>query len=114
LRGEGLREWRRIVPELDKLGLINRLDRGILATHCSLWQTFCELRKIIADEGSVIQGRRNKEPVKSPAWTQLRETTTLLVTIGKEIGLTPSSRLRMPNPLHYPDPDLDELERLLS
>jgi P27 family predicted phage terminase small subunit len=114
LRGEGLREWRRITPELDKMGLINHLDRGILASYCTLWETFCELRKIIAEEGSIIEGKRNKEPVKSPAWTQLRETTTLLITIAKEIGLTPSSRLRMPNPLFDPDPDMDELEAILS
>lgn len=85
----------------------------VLAVYCGLWQTFCDLRKILATDGAVVEGRRKGEMVKSPAWQMFRETSGLLLKVGKELGLTPSSRLRMPNPFD-PDDNDDELERLLT
>jgi phage terminase small subunit len=39
----------------------------------------------------------------------------MLLTLSKEIGLTPASRQRMNNPQHDPpDDDLAELEAILS
>lgn len=37
LRPEAKKEWKRIAPELEKLGLISRLDRTALALYCQAW-----------------------------------------------------------------------------
>jgi P27 family predicted phage terminase small subunit len=34
---EAKREWRRLVPELERYGLISKLDRGTLAMCCQEW-----------------------------------------------------------------------------
>ena len=105
---------KRIVGPLDKAGLLSTLDRGILAAYCTSWEMCVALRRLLAEEGTVIVGERSKEPVKHPAWSQLQQATALQIKLARELGLTPGSRLRMPNPLFDPDPDLDELEQLLS
>jgi phage terminase small subunit len=77
-------------------------------------QLTCERGRLLGDvKGTIVEGTRGGESVKSPAWVQFRETSGLLLKVGKELGLTPSSRLRMPNPFD-PDDDDDELERLLT
>ncbi len=54
-----------------------------------------------------------REQVKNPAWQMFREISGVLLRVAKELGLTQSSRLRMPNPFD-PEDDDDELERLLT
>lgn len=37
LKGEALKEWKRITPELLKLGLVSKIDRAALAMYCAAW-----------------------------------------------------------------------------
>lgn len=43
---EAKKEWRRITPELEQLGLISRIDRASLALYCQAWarMVWCELQ----------------------------------------------------------------------
>lgn len=34
---EARKEWRRITPELERYGLVSKLDRGALALYCQAW-----------------------------------------------------------------------------
>lgn len=42
LDGEGLVEWRRITPELEKLGLLSRIDLAALVLYCQAWGELAE------------------------------------------------------------------------
>jgi len=37
LMPEARKEWKRITPELERYGLISKLDRGALALYCQAW-----------------------------------------------------------------------------
>jgi len=76
LMGEALKEWKRITAELEPLGYLSRLDRGILTLYCILWAR-------IADAG---QGKG--EPLKAAEVAQFR-------TCAASLGLDPVSRSRI-------------------
>jgi P27 family predicted phage terminase small subunit len=100
-------EWRRLAPELERVGLLTTADRGIFVTYCEAYALFRDASKTIAEEGSTlraINGYTQQHPavaIQRMAAKQIREA-------GIELGLSPSARGR----LEVPD-DLDNpVERL--
>lgn len=112
LKDEGLAEWRRVVPELKKMGRLAKMDRAILATYCSWWQDMVTLRAQLKATGTLVKGQKG-EVVKSPLWQQHRDATKMVIVLAKECGLTPDARLRQAT-VPLPDTEMDELEYLLS
>lgn len=84
LKGEALREWKRITPELERLGLLSNLDRAILVLYCSAWQKYVELSEELEDDPK--------------AFYKWRDAANMAVNYAKELGLTPNARLRMKAP----------------
>lgn len=91
----GKREWRRITPELDRLGLISNLDMAALAGYCQAFSTWFKASKelknvgkftIVTDKGNVIQ-----HPLVGVINTAAAEMRRFLV----EFGMTPSSRSKV-------------------
>lgn len=76
LAGEALAEWKRITTELEPLGYLSRLDRGILALYVILWARIAEA------------GQGQGEPLKSAEIAQFRAAASSL-------GLDPVSRGRI-------------------
>lgn len=91
---EGKAEWRRIVPELVKLGLVAKVDRAVLATYCDAWSRFVEARKHLGD-GLVVKYRDDRGPTKNPAWQIYRDAAHLVNQLGERLGVSPRARLRM-------------------
>jgi len=91
LKGEARREWKRITPELEILGLISKLDLAALAAYCSNWKMFVEADKAINTEGlTCINPRgqlvaRPEIAIRHRAMSQMR---AFLI----EFGMTPVSR----------------------
>ncbi|KAB8167051.1 phage terminase small subunit P27 family [Streptomyces sp. 3MP-14] len=102
---EAKAEWRRVVPELDRLGVLATIDRAVLATYCAAWSRFVQLEQLLQDEG-LIQRDSRGDARKHPAWQQWREAATVVATVGRELMLTPASRLRAVKP-EGPDDDDD-------
>lgn len=75
LSDEVRREWNRVVPELQKAGVLSVLDRGMLAVYCSLWAQYAG-------------GERRGVPIKAALISQMR-------AIAASFGLTPSDRARL-------------------
>jgi len=100
---EAMAEWRRILPALEALGLLAKVDRAVVANYCTAWSHAVAARALLEESGLVVNGKRDG-PAKSPAWQIYREAVTLCTTLGKELYLTPAARLRstMPAP---PDDD---------
>src|SRR5215813_4818923 len=42
LSAEAKAEWERLAPELARLGLLSRIDRGALAGYCEAWSDFVD------------------------------------------------------------------------
>src|SRR5687768_7084489 len=68
-------EWNRVVPELDRLGVLTSVDAAIVEAHCL---TYAE----------VIDAKRNGEPLKAAMLTALRVGAA-------ELGLTPAARVKL-------------------
>ncbi len=94
---EGKAEWKRVVPELDRLGLLSKLDRAVLAAYCDVWSKFVGLRKVLKDDGLIGVGHRGR-PVKHPGWQMYRDSLSLCLKLWTQLALTPNARLRMEIP----------------
>lgn len=94
LKGEALAEWGRIVPELDRLGLITVVDRAYLVAYCEAWASFNAAREALAEYGPLVAGR-DGGLVKNPASQIMRDAADLMLKFGSRFGLSPSDRTRL-------------------
>jgi P27 family predicted phage terminase small subunit len=84
------RRWRELVPELDRAGLLSRLDQSVLVVHVLAWARFRQASEAVAELGVVIPG--TKGPRKHPALQVVREAEATLIRSGRELGLSPAAR----------------------
>lgn len=77
LSREGAAEWRRVAPELRRLNIISSLDRAILSSYVETWAVMVAARKEIGSS-PIIDCKRTKEPIKSPAWTVYVQAVKLM------------------------------------
>lgn len=96
LKGEGLREWRRIVPDLDRRGLLAKVDRAVLVLYCRTWQHACNAQDDLEMTDLLVETKDGM--AKSPVWQIYREATYLCGQLAKELLITPSARLRATMP----------------
>ena len=94
LTGEARAEWRRIVPELLAAGLLSKLDRGILIRYCQTWADWVELDTALQASSKLVRGARTGDVIRSPLWRMRNEADTILLELGRQLGLTPVSRIR--------------------
>jgi P27 family predicted phage terminase small subunit len=94
LKGEGRAEWRRVVPELARLGLVTKVDRAYLVAYCSAWGTFEAARIAMAEHGPLVNGR-DGNLVKNPAAQVMRDAADMMIKFGARFGLSPSDRSRL-------------------
>jgi P27 family predicted phage terminase small subunit len=122
LSAEGKAEWRRVVPELDGIGMLTKVDRAALAAYCAAWARLVEAERLIAKFGHIVFvdpveiGSDGDMPVfevrpaSNPALREARAASQLVRQFCAEFGLTPSARTR----ISLPEPDEDQLSDLLG
>ena len=95
LHAEAKREWRRVVPELEALGLVSLIDRAALAAYCQSYATWWTTERDIAENGATQRsdrsGLESARPQVAIRDQALRQMRAFLV----EFGLTPSARSRV-------------------
>lgn len=114
LHKDAKREWKRIVPELERLGLLTVVDMAALVGYCESWAQYKEAIEFIHDNGSVYELERKEGGVYLQQYPQVSIANKALLQIRAfctEFGMTPSSRARMSVP-GAEDPD-DGMEKLL-
>ena len=111
LTSEARKEWKRVAPELRRLGLLTTLDRAALAAYCQAYSRWLQANSVLAREGLVVVGHR-KALRKHPLVTVLRAAEATMRAFAVELGLTPLSRERMGGTEPPTPPDaLDEFLR---
>lgn len=93
LTGEARAEWRRIVPELEAVGLLANVDRGVLIRYCVAWQEWMRANHQAQREPLIIvdkDGSRRRNPILLARAQAEKEVDDL----ARLLGLTPVSRLR--------------------
>lgn len=92
LHGEARAEWRRVVPQIEKMGMLAVVDRGVLIRYCTAWADWCDLTEKLAQTG--VLARRREGVVRNPLWMIRADAEATLSDLGKQLGLTPNARIR--------------------
>jgi P27 family predicted phage terminase small subunit len=92
-------EWQRVVPQLDAAGIIADLDARLLTDYCIACAQLDDANREIARSGF---GKETKNPAVTAA-NQIRGQLKFYIS---ELGLSPTSRMRMTLP---DDGDPDDL-----
>ena len=120
LSREAKAEWRRLVGELGRLGLLTLVDRQALATCCQAWAELEDATRLLNKEG-----RETREPVLDkfgnhvgnkirahPAVRRQRDAMARVKQFLVEFGLSPSARARLRAPVT--DAEADALKVFLE
>lgn len=94
---EAKREWRRIVPELEQLGLLSRIDRSALAAYCQAYGEWWEMEREIQKNGRVQVTDTGYEVIRPCVGIRDRALDRMYRYL-REFGLSPSSRTRVSVP----------------
>ena len=93
-------EWKRIAPILYKAGLLNFIDRAMLAVYCQNWGRWVEaetrLKEMEEDFkiGSVI--KTPKDNYVQNAWLGIsNRAQDKMMKVAVEFGMSPSSKSRV-------------------
>lgn len=98
LLDEAKAEWDRVVPELERMGLLTIVDRAALAAYCQAWARMVEAEAKIEQYGSILKVKGSDYIQVSPYETLRRQNAQLIRSFCTEFGLTPSSRSRISLP----------------
>jgi P27 family predicted phage terminase small subunit len=107
LSAEAKAEWKRITPELDRLGVLTIVDRTALTAYCQAHAELYEASRLLNSEGRIITvdvfARESGEKVGTrrvvhPAVRLQREAFRIIKQFLGEFGLTPASRTRLKSP----------------
>ena len=108
LMGEARAEWRRVVPELEEMGVLTSVDRAVLVRYCTAWSDWCELDALVRRSGKLIKGQKGNL-VRNPLWLLRRDVGETVTELGRQLGLSPMARLRS-GVVHERPPDPQDEE----
>lgn len=97
LEDDGLREWQRLAPTLQRLGLLSEIDGDALALYCQTYAQWKVATAKLKQFGPVIKGKGGY-PVMSPYVTVANRAMAQMKAFLIEFGMTPSSRARVRTP----------------
>jgi P27 family predicted phage terminase small subunit len=103
LRETASAEWNRVVPVLDRLGLLTALDAPVLTDYALCWGRLVQCERALADDGLILEtwlldsdGRRVRSTVvRNPLSVTAKEYRAQLRSYVSEFGLGPASRSRI-------------------
>ncbi len=97
LVGYARTEWDRVVPALDKLGLLTVVDRTVIAAYCEAAAGLKAASQDLRKRGYLILSARHdgEALVKNPSNQLLRDYSRLVATYSSMLGLSPSDRVRL-------------------
>lgn len=94
--------WKQLVPQLQAMGVLTRIDGNALARYCRLWSRWKKAEAFIAEKGEMFPIRDDDGRVKCFAqWPQVgiaHRLASQLTRLEQEFGMTPSARSRIQLP----------------
>lgn len=94
LEPEAKKEWRRMVKQLEKLGILTEVDMAAFAGYCQAYARWKEAEEFITKHGTIVKtpsGYWQQVPQVSIAQSYLK----IMNRFCEQFGLTPSSRSRI-------------------
>ncbi len=108
-------EWNRIVPALDAIGMLTKVDGFCLEAFCCCCSGWRKAQEKVAVLGEIYAPSKKKGSrylQQNPYLSVALKYLSLARTFAAELGLSPASRVGLTSP-DKNDPD-DPLEQLLS
>jgi len=94
---EAKKEWKRVAPELERLGLLTKVDGTALQGYCQAYATWKQCTEALQKHGLVMEtqsGYLQQRPEVSIGNKALDQVRAFCI----QFGLTPSARARMTLP----------------
>lgn len=88
------KEWKRIAPELKRLGLLTIIDGSALAAYCTAYARWVDAEELIKKHGVLVKAPSGF-PMQTPALAIANKAMEQMVKYLTEFGMTPSSRTRI-------------------
>lgn len=91
------KEWKSVCQELINLGMLHRVDLGLLASYCHEMDTYWEAVRRIKEEGAVmtIETKYDSYQMQSP-WVAIKNTALKNAQgLANQFGFTPSARSKI-------------------
>jgi P27 family predicted phage terminase small subunit len=104
LPAEALAEWRRVVPEMQRLRMLKKADRAALTAYVCTWDRLVQAQAMVNTEGVLAINSQGR--VRHPAVAIVEAAAKELRAWAQEFGLTPTAEGRMQLP--PVDDDLDD------
>lgn len=84
-------EYRRIVPELTKLGHVHAISLQCLVNYCEAFALAKDALDIVSKEGSVIVSAEKGTQYMHPAYNIWASARSVMEKEAKNLGMTPAS-----------------------
>lgn len=105
---EGRQVWDEVVEDLDRGGVLVRVDGPSLEAYVMAVVMHRKASRKLIKEGPVVKGYRGSK-VKNPALQVQRDQAATIRAFAREFGLTPAARVNLPAPEPADDEDDDLL-----
>lgn len=117
LKGEARKEWVRLVPELEKIGLMTKVDLAAMACYCESWglylQALAAMARPAKKGGGAVTVTDKGNQIQSPWLAIANRQKALIRSFLAEFGLTPATRSRLSiTPVKTPGDDLAAFMRI--
>jgi P27 family predicted phage terminase small subunit len=87
-------EWRRLAPELHRLGLLTVLDRSVFAIYCQTFGRWLTAERLLETEGLTARGSTGNT-VPHPLVKIATQAARDVCRYASEFGMSPCARARM-------------------
>jgi P27 family predicted phage terminase small subunit len=94
LSNYAMEEWKRIAPQLEKLGLISRIDRTALAAYCQTYGRWVDAEEKLLNTGLIMK-TKDGNIIQNVLLGIANRALLLMHRYMVEFGMTPSSRARL-------------------
>jgi P27 family predicted phage terminase small subunit len=103
---EAKAEWRRIVPELEAVGLLTAVDHALLEAYCVTYSRWLDAHRQAKLEVTLTE---KGYPVVDPMVGVEQKYLAQLKTLAAEFGMSPSARTRIHVEKDEGGSEMDEL-----
>jgi P27 family predicted phage terminase small subunit len=91
--------WRHLIPQLDSMGVLTRIDGNALARYCRLWSRWRKAEAFLDKNGEMYPLKDEAGKVKCfqpfPQVSIANKLAQQLTRLEQEFGMTPSARTRI-------------------
>jgi P27 family predicted phage terminase small subunit len=91
---EARAEWRRMIKELEPLGILTKLDKAVFAVYCQAYSTWAQATRKIQEMG-MVRITKSGYTEQNPFFPIANKAKEQMMKALIELGMTPSSRSRI-------------------